>query len=257
MSNGEDNKDDAFVFGSRTARAGFENEVEIADAINAWNTNEDGRWILKEIGIDTDSINSVNAKTISGHKSDVVVNIINTCGKSSTVGIQVKLVSNKRGYNQIDKRWTDNYQNLWNMPETVTNALKLYTGEESHSAVESRDERRLFADELEACDSKLILDFLWNNKGVISKTVFRGDSKYPADWMIVVQNHELIRRIFVFDINIVMGFYFDEMPTITRRGNFKFGKVTIQRKGGDRGRDTAKMLQFKIDPIKIVEAIEI
>jgi len=29
--------------------------------------------------------------------------------------------------------------------------------------------------------------------------------------------------------------------------------VTMQRKGGDGGRDTAKMLQFKINPCEIVQ----
>jgi len=31
------------------------------------------------------------------------------------------------------------------------------------------------------------------------------------------------------------------------------GKVTMQRKGGDAGRNTANMLQFKINPLKLFE----
>lgn len=40
---------------------------------------------------------------------------------------------------------------------------------------------------------------------------------------------------------------------ITREGSLKIGKIGMQRKGGDGGRDTAKMLQFKINPIELFE----
>jgi hypothetical protein len=38
---------------------------------------------------------------------------------------------------------------------------------------------------------------------------------------------------------------------ITKGGNLKIGRITMQRKGGDGGRDTAKMLQFKINPMTL------
>lgn len=38
---------------------------------------------------------------------------------------------------------------------------------------------------------------------------------------------------------------------ITSRGNFKIGRITMQRKGGDSGRKTAQMLQFKINPAEL------
>jgi hypothetical protein len=46
----------------------------------------------------------------------------------------------------------------------------------------------------------------------------------------------------------VVRFYSEGPVTITRGGNLKIGRVTMQRKGGDGGRDTSKMLQFKINP---------
>ncbi|MEQ1762789.1 MAG: hypothetical protein ABL984_06525 [Pyrinomonadaceae bacterium] len=39
---------------------------------------------------------------------------------------------------------------------------------------------------------------------------------------------------------------------ITRAGNLKIGRITMQRKGGDGGRETAKMLQFKINPALLI-----
>lgn len=38
---------------------------------------------------------------------------------------------------------------------------------------------------------------------------------------------------------------------MTDRGSLKIGKILMQRKGGDNGRNTAKMLQFKINPVEL------
>ena len=40
---------------------------------------------------------------------------------------------------------------------------------------------------------------------------------------------------------------------ITSRGNLKIGKIGMQRKGGDAGRETANMLQFKVDPVELFD----
>ena len=39
-----------------------------------------------------------------------------------------------------------------------------------------------------------------------------------------------------------------------RDGNLRIGRITMQRKGGDAGRATAKMLQFKINPVLLFDA---
>ena len=49
-------------------------------------------------------------------------------------------------------------------------------------------------------------------------------------------------------MNKVMSFFGSGSIDITSRGSLKIGKITMQRKGGDGGKDTAKMLQFKINP---------
>lgn len=50
---------------------------------------------------------------------------------------------------------------------------------------------------------------------------------------------------FLKNINEVLQHYGSGEVKISRQGSIKFGRVTIQRKGGDRGRQTANMLQFK------------
>ncbi len=43
---------------------------------------------------------------------------------------------------------------------------------------------------------------------------------------------------------------------ITPRGSFKIGQITVQRKGGDGGQESANMLQFKINPAELLVIIE-
>jgi hypothetical protein len=51
----------------------------------------------------------------------------------------------------------------------------------------------------------------------------------------------------------VINFYGQGEVMLTKKGNLKIGKVVIQRKGGDAGKDTANMLQFKFDPCLLLE----
>ena len=40
---------------------------------------------------------------------------------------------------------------------------------------------------------------------------------------------------------------------MTKQGNFRIAKIGMQRKGGDGGRPTANMLQFKINPAELFD----
>ncbi|MCA9038251.1 MAG: hypothetical protein KDA91_24165 [Planctomycetaceae bacterium] len=50
-------------------------------------------------------------------------------------------------------------------------------------------------------------------------------------------------------INYVLNFFGNGPVTITPRGSIRIGQMTVQRKGGDAGRPTANMLQFRINPV--------
>jgi hypothetical protein len=52
-------------------------------------------------------------------------------------------------------------------------------------------------------------------------------------------------------INHAMNVFAEGEVRITSHGSLKIGKITMQRKGGDAGRDTSKMLQFKINPLEL------
>ena len=52
-------------------------------------------------------------------------------------------------------------------------------------------------------------------------------------------------------INYVLNLFGSSNVRITDKGSLKIGKITMQRKGGDAGRETSKMLQFKINPMEL------
>ena len=61
-------------------------------------------------------IKLVKAVVISGFKTDVQVQItIHLAEAINVENLQVKLVSNLKGFNQIDKRWTDKYVEMWDI----------------------------------------------------------------------------------------------------------------------------------------------
>lgn len=52
-------------------------------------------------------------------------------------------------------------------------------------------------------------------------------------------------------MNFVLNYFGNGEIRITSQGSFKIGKIGLQRKGGDGGRNTANMLQFKINPCEL------
>lgn len=54
-------------------------------------------------------------------------------------------------------------------------------------------------------------------------------------------------------MNFCLNYFGNGKVEMTERGNFKIGKITMQRKGGDGGRNTANMLQFKLNPAELFD----
>jgi hypothetical protein len=245
--------DKSQLLGSQTAKDGFKNEYDVCRKFNCWQNDEESRKWLVIMDYDLNQIESVKAVVIREHKADVNVQVQIKLKKSVDVeNIQVKLVSNKTGFNQIDKRWIDSYVSLWNMPKSVTNILKHFTGELLPSIPKPRNRRRMFIDEFSTQDQKLLLDFLKNNRAMIVNDILRGRGKFAAEWVLVAQKVDSNARWILKNINEVINYY-DGKVIISPRKSILIGKITVQRKGGDGGRDTAKMLQFKINPLLLFD----
>jgi hypothetical protein len=251
------NYDDLRDLGSQTARGGFRNEDDVVAKFNNWQKDEDAQKWLLIMKYNLDEIEYVKAYKITREKTDVQVQITVTIKLKKLMDVQnlqVKLVSNLRGFNQIDKRWVDNYVQLWGMPSDVVLLLKKFTGEIMPNVANPRDSRRMFADEFADADRNLILDFLRHNKAMIVNDILKGRGKLAAEWMLVVQKIEENARWVLKPMNFAVNFFGNGEIVVTREGSFKIGRITIQRKGGDAGRNTAKMLQFKINPAELFDA---
>ena len=121
--------------GSFTAKNGFKNEAFVVDEFNNWSESILSKQWLQAMEYDLSEIESVNAEKVKGsYKADVQVEIkvsIKLKNLTDIQNLQVKLVSNPKGFNQIDKRWLKNYRELWEIPDNIYELLAYFTGEQS------------------------------------------------------------------------------------------------------------------------------
>lgn len=246
---------DKVSFGSKIAKDGFKNEQYIAEKFNNWKIDNEAKQWLKIMGYNLMEIDYVKAVIINGYKADLNVKIqVKLKCAVDIENIQVKLVSNKKGFNQIDKRWLKSYKDLWNIPLDVYTILKYFTGELKPYKHDVRDNRRMFMDEFKEEEKMLVLDWINNNKLLIVSDILKGRGEFSAEWVLVVQKSQENARWALKNINEVINYYFsDGKVEISPRGSIKLGKITVQRKGGDNGRLTSNMLQFKIDPTELFD----
>jgi hypothetical protein len=237
--------------GSDTARNGFRNEDDVVKKFNDWKNDPDAQSWLKIMEYKIDEIEKVEASKITGsHKADVQVKIkIYLRQAIEAENISIKLVSNPQGFNQIDKRWVKKYVELWAMPKDVEEALKLFTGETSPQKTGLRDPRRMFLDEMDEETQAKIIKFFKENKIMVLMDILKGRDKLAASWMLIYQKPTNIWTL--LPISIVINYYGTGDVCITSQGSLKIGKIGMQRKGGDGGRDSANMLQFKMNPCDI------
>ena len=162
-------------------------------------------------------------------------------------------MSNPKGFNQIDKRWVDKYVEMWNIPANISTILKRYTGEIKPNVLTPKDKKRMFANEFSEKEQSDILLWLNNNQSLIVSDILKGRGQFAAEWMLVAQKTKLDSRWILKPMNFCLNFFGNHNVEMTERGNFKIGKITMQRKGGDGGRHTANMLQFKLNPAELFE----
>jgi len=248
--------------GSKTAKNGFKNEDFVIDEFNNWKNSELSKLWLKAMNYKIEEIESVKAVKVKGsYKADIQVEIKIEIKLKSLIDIQnlqVKLVSNPKGFNQIDKRWLKSYRELWDIPDDIYELLQYFTGEKSPKVPNPKDKRRMFANEFSKYEQDILLNFLQENKTLIVTDILKGRGKFSAEWMLVIlklKDKDYIQWA-LKPINKVLNHFGNGEVLITPRGSFKIGNITIQRKGGDNGRDTANMLQFKINPAELVDTNE-
>ena len=243
--------------GSLTARRGFANEDFVRDEFNNWRISKLAQDWLVAMHYNLNEIEYVRAEKLHGYKTDVQVQVmvmIKLKHLTDIQNIQVKLVSNKSaGFNQIDKRWVDKYIELWDIPSNVAKILKHYTGELPPYRNDTRDKRRMFMDEMTTQEQYELLGFLKCNRILIVSDIIKGRGEFHAEWILVILNTGQEFEWSLEPINVAMNYFGNGDIIITKNGNIRIGHITMQRKGGDGGRSTANMLQFKANPLELLK----
>lgn len=243
---------DLVALWSQTARQGFQNEYDVIAIFNDWENCPIAKEWLKIMWYTLEKIEFVKAIKISwSHKADIQIQVtIKMKEEIDTQNISIKLVSNTRWFNQIDKRRLKNYAELWNIKEDVLLLLKYFCWEIRPYRTGTRDPRRMFITEMTHEEVDKIINFLMENQMMIVSDILRGRWEFCAEWMLVIKKTTTYERV-LKSINEVMNFYWNGAIKVSQKWSIKIGKITMQRKGWDGGRDTANMLQFKIDPTKL------
>ena len=241
--------------GSQIAKGGFENEQSVANKFNDWKNDKDAQQWLKIMMYNLDEIEYVHAEKIGqrGYKSDinVVIKIYIKKKHLETVeNIQVKLVSSKdKGFNQVEKRKVEHYIHDWHITPEVETLLKLYDGE-LPPRPNSRNKKRMFVDEFTTEEQELLRNFFQKNLIMIISDVIRGRGRFAAEWSLIIQKYDDTYKWRLLAVNEAISIYADDCKVqFTKQGNIRLGTITLQRKGGDNGADTANMLQFKANPL--------
>ena len=171
--------------GSQTAKDGFKNEQNICDKFNNWKFDNEAKQWLTIMKYNPDEIEYIKAIKLHGYKADISIQIKNST--INTENVQIKLVSNQKGFNQVDKRWLTHYKEMWDIPDNIHKLLQYYTGEIKPYKQNVRDSRRMFMDEFTEYEQKLLLSWFSNNKTLILNDIIKGRGQYCAEWILVAR----------------------------------------------------------------------
>ena len=111
----------------------------------------------------------------------------------------------------------------------------------------------MFINEFSKSNQDKLAEWLEANKSLIVNDILKGRDKFSAEWMLVAQKVESTARWILKPMNYCVNYFGNGAVQITNLGNIKVGRITMQRKGGDGGRKTAQMFQFKINPAELFD----
>lgn len=172
--------------GSLIAKNGFKNEDEVINKFNNWRNDINTKDWIRIMGYDINQIQELTV--VKGHKiinndikitrsgppkADIQIRIM---AKNDTFveNLQIKLISNKTGFNQVDKRFISKYSELWNIPSNMQFLLKKFTGEILPDIENPKNKKRMFIYEFKKKEQLEILNFFNSNRKIIMNSIFKG-----------------------------------------------------------------------------------
>ena len=220
--------EDKVLLGSETAKGGFRNEDDVINKFNNWKNEKVAQDWLVKMGYVIKEIEFVKAVKISGnYKTDVQVQVtIKLKEAIDCENLSIKLVSNPKGFNQIDKREVDKYVEMWKIPKDVEEILRLFTGKiSSRKDIELKDSRRMFLTEMTEKERDKLVNFFSKNKILVISDILKGRDKFSADWMLIILKKKKNSYEWVLkDINTVMNVFGQGDAKIGYRGSLSTGQ---------------------------------
>jgi R.HinP1I restriction endonuclease len=241
--------------GSQTAKGGFDNEKDVILRFNNWQEDILAQSSLITMGYNLVEIEKILAQKVDhGQKTDVQVLVtVFLKGIDKGQNISVKLVSNKSGFNQIDRGWVKRFAELWNFSIEISDIMEYYVGQKKPEVNKSRNPKRMYLNEFSEKEQLLVVNFFNENRILILTDLIKGRGQFAAEWMLVVQKINDKVNWKLKAMNEVLNIFNQGDVVITKQGNLKIGKIGLQRKGGDGGRESANQMQFKINPMEITK----
>ena len=112
----------------------------------------------------------------------------------------------------------------------------------------------MFIFEMSVMEQDLLIDFIRKNQSLIVSDILKGRGQFAAEWMLVILKiKDAPLKWALKPMNFCLNLFGNGDVLMTKQGSIKIGNITIQRKGGDGGRKTANMLQFKINPCLLLK----
>ena len=235
------------------ARNGRKAEQLLAQYIQ--NHEESTAWIVDEIN--EHPYSSTGAKLKAGmEKPDVVLYETQSLKEYGLISLKC-CVDFRKGFNQIKRSSIKNFGVEFDVPDSIQVILRRYSFGRKKLTLTGRNYTQDELDELKT--------FLNSRRKALLLSAFTGQAKKSkANWLLLhqwtppnwernvakKQRSELISMLEVMQI-------FDGLPVgYTRQGTITFGAgITLQRKGGDNGKDTANDLQFKMRTWPFLKAL--
>lgn len=239
-------------FNSDAARNGREAERILTSYIQ--NHEDSTAWIVDEIGEYTYA--ETGAKQRAGiEKPDVVLYVIN--GDHEYAFISLKCCKDfDTAFNQIKRCNLGRFREEFSVPEDVIAILKKYTV----------GKKKLLTGNYTQSELDRLLEFLNSKRRHLLTSAFTGKRKQiqanwllhhqwtPPDWRKNIARKD---RSFLISMQKILAIFNEIEVTYTKRGTITFGTgVTLQRKGGDKGKDSANDLQFKLRIKPLLETLK-
>lgn len=194
---------------------------------------------------------SAMAHVLAGRgKTDITVSLLT---KNKNFDLNISLKKYKANFNQIERRSVSSFSELYNAPKDVIRLLDLFVGNLdpiNYNGKKTKSNKRMFLNEFSIEDQNKIISFFQRIIRPLIKNLLVGfDTKNKPSILALSPSETNFSdcRLMTMDeaINKLIG---DGKVSITPRGSLKIGNITLQRKGGDNGAESANDLQWKFKP---------